>query len=166
MTGNTGRYSARFLLVAVLAVAGASLAHAAWEDYKPGTLAAAIARFADISKEPAQVPKKDNFALLPGESLRVDAVFTGGTRALPEGRRQTIEFWAKSYGVDLKAVRTFEKEIEVREGDKTYWLPIQNVLIPPLQVEVGNNGRAIFLLRLIGRRNKDYVFIVNEFNAL
>ena len=164
--GFTGRYSARLLLVAVLAVAGASLAHAAWEKYKADTLAAAIARFADISEEPAEIPKDDNYALFPGESLRVDVVFTGRTRALPEDRRLTIEYWAKTFGVDLAAIRTFEKEIEVREGGKAYWLPIQNILIPPLHEEVGKGGRATLFLVLIGRKNKDYVFIVNEFNAL
>ncbi len=164
--GFTGGYSARLLLVAVLVLAGAPLAHAAWENYQRDTLAAAIARFAEISNESEETTRDNSYALFPGESLRVDVVFTGRTRALSEDRRLTIEYWAKSFGVNLAAIRNFENDIEVREGGKTYWLPIQNILIPPLHDEVGKGGRATLFLVLIGRKGRDYVFIVNEFNAL
>lgn len=160
-----GRYPVRLLIVAVLAVAGASLAQAAWKDYKPATLAAAIERYAEASEESEDDSKEDNYALFPGEALLVDVVFTGRMRALPEDRRLVIEFWAKTYGIDLVAIRNYEKEIEVREDGRTYWLPIQKILVPPLRKEVGKNGRANMYARFIGRKNKDYVFLVNEFDG-
>lgn len=157
------RYSTFLFL---LAVVFASPAHAGWENYKPGTLAATIGQWAETSKEPAEIPSEDQYALLPGQPMRVDVVFTGRTRTLPHERWVTIEFWAKSFGIDLNAVETFEKEIEVREDGKAYWLPIQNVLLPYLKEEVGKNGRVTLLAVFIGRRNKDHMFLVNEFKAL
>lgn len=162
----SGQFPARLLLAAVLFVAGASFVRADWEDYKPDTLAAAVAKYAGFGNETNDATTKERYELFPGVPLRVDIVFTGRTRALPDGRRQTIERWAKSFHADIAVVRTIEREIEVREAGETFWLPIQDVLIPYLQDEVGSGGRATLFVRLIGARNKDFVFIVNEFDPL
>lgn len=94
------------------------------------------------------------------------ATFTGHVRSVSPETRELIEHWAKSMGHDLATAAMFTSEIEVRQADKTYWLPIQEALIAPIRREVPA-GRSVHLyFLLIGAYKGMPVFGINEFDAV
>ena len=105
--------------------------------------------------------------LHPGDPLRVTVRYLGKKRNLKAQRGIFIfDMWGKAFGKDREMLaRTFQKEIQVEENGRTYWLPIQNVLLDPLEKEVGKNGTLELWIVYIGAIEKDFVFLVNEFQA-
>ena len=75
-----------------------------------------------------------------------------------------IKMWGKSSGVNT-AAGNYKKEIKVRENGKTYWLPIQEILVIHLKREVKKNGEVMLFMVYIGTTGKTPIFLVNEFRA-
>ncbi len=74
--------------------------------------------------------------------------------------------WRKSLGMDTAMLaKTYKKEIQVRENRLTYWLPVQEILVPHLKREVKKSGEVMLFMVYIGRTGKTPVILVNEFRA-
>ncbi|MDH5763365.1 MAG: hypothetical protein OEZ51_10310 [Nitrospinota bacterium] len=154
--------------VALLWIAATGAAWAGgWNDYKPANLSDSMARYALEFKEAGFQKGAVNINIHPGDPLRVTVRYLGNQREL-DARRGTliVDMWGKSLRMDREMLaRTFQKEIEVEENGRTYWLPIQDALLPPLEKEVGRNGAVELWVVFIGAIEKDMVFLVNEFQA-
>lgn len=153
------------LMTALLLTAAADTAQAGWEDYQPATLSEIIARHASHMKDPTLPEGAPVTTLIPGsDPFRATVIYTGEMRTIGPERKFFIEMWGKASGVDpVMLAGAFEKEIQVQEDDRRYWLPIQNVLIPHLQKEVKKNGWVTLFVVFIGATGEDRVFLVNEF---
>jgi hypothetical protein len=75
--------------------------------------------------------------------------------------------------VSEEIVGLFEDELSFKEGEVTYWLPIQSQVIPYFKEELKVGDKVELYLIWIGARREsevtDWVFLVNEFqkdNAL
>ncbi len=106
-----------------------------------------------------------DFHFTPGLPFRSTVRYLGKTRAIQAERLIFIEMWAQSHRMSSIIVEAFEKEILVREEDQSYWLPIQNVLIPHIEKEVKENASVTLFLVFAGAIKNDQVFLVNEFKA-
>ncbi len=138
-----------------------------WDDYQPATLSGITAKHAGhfSDEDIPQGAVVRNFHA-GGDPFRATVVFMGEMRSIGPERNAFIQMWGKASGIDPALLAgTFQKEIEVRENQKTYWLPIQNVLIPHLKKEVGANREATLFVVFIGATERDRVFLVNEFQA-
>ncbi len=155
------------LLIGILFIGLTGTTWADWNNYKPAKLTDSIAKYAlefkdtDIPKDTVKVD------LHPGDPLRVTVRYLGKTRDLNKQRGTLIfDMWGKAFGKDREMLaRTFQKEIQIQENNKTYWLPIQNVLLDPLEKEVGKNGTLELWILFIGAIEEDSVFLVSEFQA-
>ncbi len=99
-----------------------------------------------------------------GDPFRSTVLFLGKVRSIKPDRRSFIKMWGKSSGVDT-AAGNFKKEIKVRENGKTYWIPIQEILVTHFKREVKRNGEVILFMVYIGTTGKTPIFLVNEFRA-
>ena len=159
------RWTALLVLPLILAFAGVSLA--GWDDYKPAKLTDSIAKHAHEFKD-TDLPKNAvKIHIHPGDPLRVTVRYLGKRRDLKPKRGMFIsDMWGKALGKDREMLaRTYQKEIQVEENGRTYWLPIQNILLEPLEKEVGKNGTVELWVAFIGSIEEDLVFLVNEFQA-
>ncbi|WP_440225651.1 hypothetical protein ACQQ2N_10415 [Dokdonella sp. MW10] len=90
--------------------------------------------------------------------------FTGQVRVVRDEHRFLVERWAKAMGHgDAVAAMFTSKEIEVRQDDKTYWVPVQKQLIAAFRAEVPAGSEVRLYLILIGAHDGAPVFGVNEF---
>ncbi|MDH3256729.1 MAG: hypothetical protein OEM27_03860 [Nitrospinota bacterium] len=136
-----------------------------WDDYDPATLSDITAQYTShlsASKSPKGAVTLNLHA--GGEPFRSTVLFLGKVRNIQPDRSSLIEMWGKSLGIDT-ARGNYKKEIQVREKNKTYWLPIQEILVSHLKREVKKNGEVMLFMVYIGTTGKTPVFLVNEFRG-
>ena len=129
-----------------------------WDDYKPNSIAR-------MKADHAGVNEGMDFHFTPGIPFRSTVRYLGKTRDIQAQRLIFIEMWAQSHRMSSVIVEAFEKEIQVKEDGKSYWLPIQSVLIPHIEKEVEENASVTLFLVFAGAIKNDQVFLVNEFKA-
>ena len=153
------------ILIGLLCTTLTGTAWAGWNDYKPATLSGITAKHAKYLNN-RKVPKGAVAINLHsgGDPFRSTILFLGKVRNIKPDRRSLIEMWGKSSGVDT-AAGNFKKEIKVRENSKTYWIPIQGILVTHFKREVKKNGEVILFMVYIGTTGKTPIFLVNEFRA-
>ena len=96
---------------------------------------------------------------------RVAVQYLGEQRKIRPHVHELIRMWAKAVQLGADVPATFKREIHVREADREYWLPIQQVLIPDLQKECRRACAADLYVMWLGSAKGDWVFIVNEFQV-
>ncbi len=158
----------KFFLIGLLCTTLTATAWAGWNDYDPATLFQITKKHTSHFSN-RKVPK-DTVAinLHPGgDPFRSTVLFLGRVRNMKPGRRFLVEMWGKSSGMDTAMLaKTYKKEIQVRENSKTYWLPVQEILVSYLKKDVKKNGEVLLFMVFIGTNGKTPIFLVNEFRAL
>ena len=153
------------ILLVLLCITIAGPAWAGWSDYQPTTLADITSKHSKYFSK-RKVPKGTLAINLHagGDPFRSTVLFLGKIRNIKSERLSMIELWGKSSGINI-ATGNFKKEIKVSENRRTYWLPIQEILVPHLKREVKINGEVILFMVYIGTKGENPVFLVNEFRA-
>jgi hypothetical protein len=153
------------ILIGLLCATVTGTAWAGWSDYTPATLADITAKHAKYLSN-RKAPKGTVAINLHagGDAFRSTVIFLGKVRNIRPDRSSLIDMWGKSSGVDT-AAGNFKKEIQVRENDQTYWLPIQEILVSYFKRDVKNNGEVMLFMVYIGTKGKTPVFLINEFRA-
>ena len=153
------------ILIGLLCVTLTGTAWAGWNDYDPATLSQITKKHAKYFSN-RKVPKGAVSINLHsgGDPFRSTVLYLGKVRNMKPGRRSMIKMWGKSSGVNT-AAGNYKKEIKVRENGKTYWLPIQEILVIHLKREVKKNGEVMLFMVYIGTTGKTPIFLVNEFRA-
>lgn len=158
-------WTALLVFPLILAFAGVSLA--GWDDYRTSSISAMTAKHKSHFNN-SNIPKGApvlNFHPA-GDPFRASVIYLGKTRPIKVSREEFIGMWGHSAGIETAKLNgVFKNEIQVREGDTTYWLPIQGVLIPYLTKEVKTNGQITLFVRFIGTNLGDWIFLVNDFQA-
>lgn len=145
-----------FLLGMVVSAEAADFNYSA---YRPTSLAAAIA-------EHERADGADYVIEAGAFKYRVTATYTGRHRETNTKVRELIRHWVKALRHPEKFETFFDHEVEVESGGQTYWLPIQNPLVPSFATEVKDGTAAQLYIMLIGAVGDHWVFIINEFEAL
>ena len=155
------------ILIGLLCTTLTGTAWAGWNDYTPATLSQITSKHAKYFSN-RKVPK-DTVAInlhAGGDPFRSTVLFLGKVRKMKPDRRFLIEMWGKSTGMDTTMLaKTYKKEIKVREHGKTYWLPVQEILVSYLKRDVKKNGEVMLFMVFIGTKGKTPIFLVNEFRA-
>jgi hypothetical protein len=153
------------ILIGLLCATVTGTAWAGWSDYTPATLSDITAKHAKYLSN-RKAPKGTVAINLHagGDPFRSTVLFLGKVRKIRPDRSSMIDMWGKSSGVDT-AAGNFKKEIQVRENGKTYWLPIQEILVSYIKRDVKKNGEVMLFMVYIGTKGKDPVILVNEFRA-
>jgi hypothetical protein len=154
-------------LIGLLSISLTGTAFAGWNDYKPATLSDIVAKHAKyLSKR--KVPKGAVATNLhyKGDPFRSTVLFLGKVRNINPGHRSFIKMWGESSKKDTaKLAKTYKNEILVREGKKSYWLPIQKILVSHFKRDVKKNGEVMLFMVYVGTIGKNPIFLVEEFRA-
>lgn len=146
-----------------------------WDRYRETALDQIILEEKDFALIPEG--KTDNVyqynAIGVHNPYKVKLIYKNEYRKISSKRMEFLRDWATS----LKAVTTnieeypklFETETLLVNGDKEYWMPIQNQLIPHLKSEVKSNELVEVFIFFIGTYLEsgeiNWVFTVNEFKS-
>jgi hypothetical protein len=148
------RFSILCLFFLSMSAAGQDFDYAA---YKPATLA-------EIT---ADLPAHGSDWFAEGHPrYRTRATFTGRVRPTSEDTKEFIGHWVKAMGHPEAYAGVFMNEIEITQEGASYWMPAQEVLVEPLQVEVAAGAQIDLYLLLMGSQHGRLVFAVSEFDAL
>jgi hypothetical protein len=150
-------------LVAALVIALAAPASADFDftAYRPSTLAKVTA----VAEKDHPEPRRDNdLGFHPPEKYRVSVTYRGKKRGVEGHTAIFIESWCKTFSQPHLAA-LFEREIEVTEGGRSYWLPIQESLVEALDEEVKPGAAVELYLVYAGTAGRRQVFLAMEFQA-
>lgn len=95
--------------------------------------------------------------------VRTRASYEGEFRRLPEDSRRLIAVWGDSMGV-TGMLEVFQREVRVRQGDREYWLPVQEALATAMEAELRAGELIEVFVIYIGRVDGRAVFLVNAFD--
>lgn len=150
----------RLLALSILLIV-ALPASANFDDstYPAGSLAVILSELPPVAFE------TDWFIDTASTKRRVTVTFTGNTRPIRKDHKELINRWARSLGIDPMIANLFETEIEVQEGEKTFWLPVQQQLMEPFRKEVEADSIVELYVLLLGGLRNDAIFAINEFRS-
>jgi hypothetical protein len=148
------------LVPALFALLAANALAFDYQAYKPAQLAAVAP-----SVQPPPEAKLHMYFDASHPRYTTLVRFTGKTRMIGEVRQTFIEDWVKSMRHPSQYARLFNREIEIVQDGRAWWLPIQSELVDPLEREVTPDGEVDLYVLLMGAVNGDVVFSVSEFEA-
>ncbi|MFQ5759603.1 MAG: hypothetical protein ACE5HM_01370 [Acidiferrobacterales bacterium] len=128
-----------------------------WENYAPATIARIISIHEDVQGSDALLVNTTD------EKYRVTVTYLGEKRPIEEAARKHIFDGVKTVGLDSQLISWFKHEIHLSEGAHSYWLPIQEVLLPHLAKELSSGDAVDLYIMWIGYTGTGWVFLINEF---
>lgn len=149
-----------------------------YQSYTPGSLFT-VGKSMCPSEQHADEPKmlgKDSFDLFVHQGLRklkASVVYSGSFRAMDEKGVPTVmtRQWLAQMG-QVQQYGLYRHELQVREGNRRFWIPVQEPLIASMRAEAKPGSRMILYAvytgcstQGTGRRNPAYHFIISEFEA-
>ena len=154
-------YIARCLIVAaiILTIVQERITASDWDRYKECTLAQVTAENTDLLEGDYSVNARDH-------SIKVRVMFTGESRAINKDKKKLIEMWVKTFQMKPEVATLFQKELLFKEGDTSYWLPVQSDVVPYFFKEVQPGGSVWLYAQLWGSAKGQYVVVVNEFDVI
>jgi hypothetical protein len=142
-----------------------------WDKYQTRTLAEMVKGGAEDAAAADARNNNKVGVVFSGDPLysQVRVTYTGATRKLAGARKTHIEEWAKSFGVEPRAVALFDTEMLVTECGVEYWLPVQSQVVPHFEKELKKGAPVTLFTMYAGGRKIDgawnWFFLVNEFQA-
>ena len=148
---------AAVLMVPLLPARGAD-----WKQYVEQRLADVIAaNQASMESDDDYIFTADNFP------TKTRVTFRGGLRAIPSARKLFIAAYLGKVRGRPEWVDLFQQEIRCREGDRDFWLPIQEPVLVYFRDEVVAGATVDLYATWLGAHRLgdglDWVFVVNEF---
>lgn len=153
------RARGRLVCAAMLASVGIALPRASgalgsdWSRYRP-------AQLREVAED---LPGRRGVAVSGDVPVRSRMAFVGEFRDLPEDSRRLIGAWGDSMGV-TGMLEVFRREVRVRQGDREYWLPVQEALATAMEAELRAGEVIEVFVIYIGRVDGRAVFLVNAFD--
>jgi hypothetical protein len=140
---------------------------AAWDKYAPSTIQSIIAEFKGEVEKVNQ-----GYTIYPYATFQVKMIYQGLCRDISPGRIELLSMW--TFAVVPKELDRYvglnKHECLFKEGAAGYWLPIQEPLLPHLEIEVGNGHEVILFIRWLGANRDtkeiDWVFWIAAFNLM
>lgn len=132
-----------------------------YSAYKPSSLK----EIGDRTKETATKHKHEGGLDFYRERLRVRARLNEYPREISEGAKKVLEYYFKSFGLDLEHLKLFTYELDLEDSGHSFILVFQKELIPYLRKESkpGDFVNLYVLLGIYAIENKITILLVNEF---
>jgi len=112
----------------------------------------------------AKTPADGNQLECRVSKYRVPCCYTNVQRPISEKKKTIIKLWMETLKIDPKLASLYQQEIQVTEGTRTHWIPIQEQLFPFINKELVKNDPVELFILLIGTIKSDFVFIATEFH--
>lgn len=129
-------------------------------SYKTGTIPGLIAEFSAATKSTA-----DYVSATESYLIKTRVTYSGSSRKLPEKKRAFLAKWLKDNKYPEAMLPT--NELLVTEGDRNYWLVMQDIVAPHFEQEIKPGGQVDLYLVLLGSvkegSERSFVILINEF---
>jgi hypothetical protein len=131
-----------------------------WQNYRPSSIELETNNFLESDNEFID----DSITLFANPiRFRPRVKYTGRKRPISNETKEIIDYWAKTNS-QVEFSKLFTMEIEISENSKTYWIPIQELLLPDLEKYSDNGKRPFDLFSLgIGLKGNNLTLLANEF---
>lgn len=139
-------------LALLLAGAGAA-ADFDYSRYRP-------ARLRDVAGE---IPGHRGVMIIPDVAVRTRVTYLAEFRDLPNDSARLITQWGTAMGVP-GMLDVFRREAKLRQGDDTYWLPVQDTLAIGMAGELRAGEEIEVFVILVGRIDGRPIFLVNAYD--
>lgn len=141
-----------------------------YDKYKPRTLSETISldpegKNADVIIMKKDVPQMVAYTNLLYSQVRVK--FMNKSRPFSTDRKETLDLWKKTFGIEDKVFELYENEYLFKECENDYWIPVQKQVAAyfPKELKEGDMV-SLFIIRIGGKKinnNWDWLFLTNEF---
>jgi len=146
-----------FLLALALSTAVAN-------DFDHGSYQTAT--LADATSNLGIDPRADYWFDASHPKYRTRARFTGRTRQIDPGVHDFVSRWVKAMGHPVEFVQMFRVEVEIEQAGAKYWMPLQESLVEPWEIDMSGPGDADLSLLLMGAYDHVPVFTIASFSAV
>ena len=150
-----------------------------FEEYKPKSLESLVKENSQFAEYPgSNLDPDDNnsstlnhlgtYNVLPvWEPFATTVEYSGMLRPLNTERTMLIWQLSSFYGDD-RLLDVYQQELLVREGEREYWMPIQDILIPFLEKELIIGQQITIFARmpaiLFSGTGPEFIFLINDFH--
>ena len=142
-----------------LGSAGPSYAEFRFDDYAPSSISKLI-------RDYPHDPDTDRTIETAHLKYKVRVSVVGKSMPLEVPVADLLDRWARALRHPPEVRALFAHSVLVREGNDSYWIPIQEPLLPSLEAEVKPDGLADIFIMRIGSIRSGPVFVINEFQAV
>lgn len=101
---------------------------------------------------------------------RVRVIYSGEFREISPERKFALQQWFQVFVPDIadQLIPLFQHEVLVREGYDEYWMPVQEPLIPYMEIELAAEGKATMFVVWMGAiipgpEEVERIYLINEF---
>lgn len=131
-----------------------------FDEYRLWSITCAVADWPQelIAARAATIPTPQKY--------RVRVTVTGERRVLLSDSREFIKEWNQALPDGSGISALLHHEILIREGNESFWVPIQEQLLAPMEREVRPGDIADLYIIHAGSTGNRHIFFVNEFQAL
>lgn len=129
-------------------------------QYSPGTIPSMTAEFLATTKKNA-----DQVFVTESYMIKTRLVYSGSSRKVSDKKRAFLAKWLKEN--QYPAAMLPRDEYQFAEGDRSYWLVLQNIVAPHFLDEIKPGGAVDLYVILLGSVREDgnpaFVILINEF---
>lgn len=91
--------------------------------------------------------------------------FSKELRKITNNNKKVIAAWQQSLRVQADFVERYQQEFKVVFGKQTYWIPVQEALLPHMGSELHSGDTFELYVVVIGAINNKLVFLTTEFKS-
>lgn len=158
-------------MLEILGIAMLVVSPAGWSGefdyaaYTQTTLQYIIAEEQNHSHEQSEDEKHAGYIRLECGVFKyqVPCCYSNILRPISEKKKNVIMLWMETLKIDLKLASLYLQEIQVTEGMRVHWIPIQEQIIPHINKELVKNDTIELFIIFIGKAESEFVFIATEF---
>jgi hypothetical protein len=148
--------------IAILLLLTASLATFAgdfdYDAYEPIVLA-------DLVAATSVDPRADYYFDVALPRFQSTVAFTGRTRAISSDGKDFIAHWAYATKLPASYPDLFQDEVEVKQGNDSYWMPIQQSLLEDFAKEILPGNNVHLYISFLGEFKHAPVFAISGFKS-
>lgn len=148
----------RSALTILILVCPLILYAANWDRYQVRTIGEETSRLS---------PKAAGTIIVSETSIRARVLYKESGRAIEKKKRQFIADWLRKQNLPKEHLELFGSEIQVFEGNRSYWIPIQEGLMDALWKDHGKFPAQIDVyVVLIGFISGEPVMLLNRYDMV
>lgn len=134
------------------------------------TLTHTTHRFADIktrhTDDLLKASQKSDYVISAATfKYRIPVTFTKELRKISKNNKTIIKAWQKALRVQTDFIERYQHEFKAVFGKETYWIPVQEALLPHMGSELHPGDKFDLYVIVIGAINNKLVFMTTEFKS-
>jgi len=96
------------------------------------------------------------------------AIYTGEYRGIGADKLGFIRAFLSMLNYDLSFADYYVYEVRFEESDCSFWIPVQDNLIPYFEAEVSNDDAIVIYYTYLGfdHDSDEWIFLINDFETL